>query len=65
MQPPTLHTRREAAALLRVSVATIDRLRAAGEIPFVRPSSGSVRFSDADLARFVQARTVPAGRRDR
>lgn len=47
-----LVTQAEAAELLRVSVRTVARLRAAGELPFLpgRP----VRIDTADLERYIE-----------
>lgn len=47
-----LVTQTEAAAILRVSVRTVARLRAAGELPYLpgRP----VRIETADIDRYIQ-----------
>ncbi len=46
--------KRTAAALLGVSITTVDRLVKAGRLPAVRVA-GSVRFVLADLAKYVAA----------
>ncbi len=44
----------EVAELLGVSMRTVDRLRASGQLPAVRVR-GSPRFLPADVAAYVQA----------
>jgi excisionase family DNA binding protein len=55
-----LVTKKEAAALLRISARTIDRLRAAGQLKAVRVR-GAVRFSPAEIDRFITKATVKNG----
>lgn len=50
----------EAADRLRVSTKTLRRLVAAGTIPAVRISVGSVRFDVADLDAYLAARKTEA-----
>ena len=52
----TLHTKREAAAMLRVSTRQIDRMCAARALPFVLVGTRR-RFRPADLDRFVASRS--------
>lgn len=47
-------TRREAAARLRCSLRTVDRLIASGELPTVRLGNGPARVRAADLAAYVE-----------
>ncbi len=46
----------EVAALLRVSIRTVDRLIASGQLPCVRlgESGGAVRFRMEDVRRLVE-----------
>jgi len=46
-------TRLELAALLHVSVRTVDRMIAAGEIPVRRVRGRAVRFLRADVDRYL------------
>lgn len=55
-------TRREAAAQLGVSKATLDRWRARGVGPAFYRIGGSIRYRAEDLHAFVQRVDVPAGR---
>jgi excisionase family DNA binding protein len=48
-----LMRRRVAAALMGVSVSTVDRLVRAGELPAMRVG-GSVRFALCDLEAYIQ-----------
>jgi hypothetical protein len=48
-----IHTKEEAAAILRVKVSWLERRAAARQIPFTM-LSGSYRFTDAHLAQIVQ-----------
>jgi excisionase family DNA binding protein len=51
-----LLNKREAAALLAVSVRTLDRMRSMGEIQAVRVR-GAVRFHPAVIERYVSRHT--------
>jgi excisionase family DNA binding protein len=51
-----LLTKREAAARLRVSVRSLDRLRSQGQIRTVRVR-GVVRITESDIERFVAEHT--------
>jgi predicted DNA-binding transcriptional regulator AlpA len=56
--PPIL-TQRQAAALLTLSVRTLERLRLVGTGPkFVRLSRGRIAYREEDLAAWVAARVV-------
>ena len=46
-------TRIELAALLRVSVRTVDRMIAAGELPVRRVRGRAVRFLRSDVERYL------------
>ena len=46
-------TRFELAALLRVSVRTVDRMIAAGELPVRRVRGRAVRFLRSDVERYL------------
>ena len=58
MEP--LLTKAEAAKILKVSERQIDRLREAGELACVKIGVG-VRFTGAELARYVEANTEGKG----
>jgi len=47
---------REVSTLLRVSVSTVRRLTAAGDLPHVRVSDRRPRYSATDVATFIAAR---------
>ena len=51
-----LLTKREASALLAVSIRTLDRLRSMGEIQAVKVR-GAVRFDPAAIAKYVAGHT--------
>ena len=51
-EPPCV-TRFELAALLRVSVRTVDRMIAAGELPVRRVRGRAVRFLRSDVDRYL------------
>lgn len=55
----TLHTKREAARLLRVSLRSIDNLLKARALEFIRIGR-AVRISSAAIEQFKAARTVRA-----
>jgi excisionase family DNA binding protein len=55
----SLFTKREAAARLGCSVVTIDKLRRKGDLPY-RKIGALVKFTDGDLAVFLQRAAVPA-----
>ncbi len=57
MNAPLLFTEQEAAAQLRLSTRTLRKARQAGELNFVQ-YGGSIRYSPADLARFVERNRV-------
>jgi hypothetical protein len=48
-----LLNRRKAAALIDVSVATLDRMQAAGKLPRTLSVNGGVRYRRDDLTRWV------------
>jgi excisionase family DNA binding protein len=50
-----LLSKREAAALLAISIRTLDRMRSTGEIQAVKVR-GAVRFTPAAIERYVQKR---------
>lgn len=50
-------TRFELAALLRVSVRTVDRMIAAGELPVRRVRGRAVRFLRSDVERYLSGST--------
>ena len=54
--PPCI-TRLELAALLQVSVRTVDRLIASGEIPVRRVRGKAVRFLRADVEHYLEGRS--------
>lgn len=58
-----LYTQREAAAVLRVSLSTIKRRVASGDIPTIDvgvPGSPRPRISEDALDQFIKARTNAA-----
>jgi hypothetical protein len=62
MMTNVLCDRPEAAAFLRVSLRTLDRLRDLGDLKWVR-IAGCVRFKAEDLEQFVREHTVDANHR--
>jgi excisionase family DNA binding protein len=56
----TLLTQREAAAALRISQRSLERMRVSGAsgLRFVRVGRRSVRYREEDIADYVAARTV-------
>ena len=50
-----LLTRRELAALLRISTRTLDRFRSAGLIPDPLPGPGQPRWPADDVAAWLQS----------
>lgn len=54
MTAPAVLTREEAARLMAVSVDTVDRLRAAGQIQGFRAGKRLVRFRLAELQAFME-----------
>lgn len=48
-----LLTRRNAAELLDLSVATLDRMQAAGKLPRTLVVNGGVRYRREDLVRWI------------
>ena len=55
----TLHTKREAARLLRLSLRSIDNLLKARALEFIRIGR-AVRISSDAIERFKESRTVKA-----
>ena len=51
-----LLTRQEAAAELRISTVTIDRIRKSGDLPY-RQIGGQIRFLPQDLQLYLQNST--------
>lgn len=47
-------TKKEAAALLRVSLSVIDRMMCRREIPFYKPTGGRVLFKRAEIIAWVE-----------
>lgn len=54
-----LLTKKEAAERFRVSVRSLDRLRSQGQLQTVKVG-GAVRFTEAELERFVTKNTAKA-----
>jgi hypothetical protein len=50
-----LLTRRDLAALLRISTRCLDRRRAAGEVLDALPGRGQPRWSSADVSAWIAA----------
>jgi excisionase family DNA binding protein len=57
---PAILDREGAAAYLGISTDTLDRLRAAGVIPWFRVSGRLVRFRVSDLEAYIDRQTVAA-----
>jgi excisionase family DNA binding protein len=55
---PVLFTKQEAARRLGCSVVTLDKLRRQGDLPCHRVGA-LVKFTDEDLAVFLQHAAVP------
>ncbi len=55
-EPPCV-TRLELAELLRVSVRTVDRMIAAGEIPVRRVRGKAVRFLRSDVEQYLKGQS--------
>jgi excisionase family DNA binding protein len=55
-----LLTKRETATLLRISTRTLDRLRAGGQLRATKVL-GTVRFTAAELDRFIAKHTAKNG----
>lgn len=53
--PPPLITHRDAARWLGVSERQLDRLKAAGEIPYLRIGGRSIRYRPESLATWAAA----------
>ena len=51
----------ELAEFLGVSVRSLDRLREAGAISYLRIGGGSIRFAPEDVARFIAKSRVAEG----
>ncbi|WP_084697134.1 helix-turn-helix domain-containing protein [Paracoccus marcusii] len=64
--PPLLWTPDEAAAYLKVSQKTLQRLRNRG-LPYVMISSGTIRYRPDDLTTFIEDRVqqCPTARKAR
>lgn len=56
----SLLTRKQAAHALGISVATLDRIVAAGRLPIVRVTQRSIRIRADDVQQFVNDRVVNA-----
>jgi len=54
-----MRTKQEAAKILRIHVDGIDRLRRRGELR-ARKIGNLIRFTDEDLAEFINRRREPA-----
>jgi excisionase family DNA binding protein len=50
-----LLTRRDVANLFRCSIMSIIRLEAAGKLPAVRISAGSVRYRRTDVQSYIES----------
>jgi len=53
-----LLTSKQAAELLNISVRTLDRLREANAIGYIRVSAGCIRFREEDCKTFMNTRYV-------
>ncbi len=60
--PPLLLTARQAAQVLAISPRKVWSLTASGEVPHVRIGR-SVRYSTADLQRWIDERRIGGGSR--
>ena len=56
-ESPACLTRLEVAVLLQVSVRTVDRMIACGEIPVRRVHGKAVRFLRADVEHYLKERS--------
>lgn len=56
----TLLDRKQAAALLTLSVRTLDRYVTQRLVPYVKFPGGAVRFKKADLLKWIEKKTVKA-----
>jgi excisionase family DNA binding protein len=56
---PRILTRREAACYLRITLAELDELRRAGEVPFYNVC-GNIRIVTADVEKFLLSKRVAA-----
>lgn len=54
-----LLTKSEAAELLKVSITTLDRLTASGELPSIRISSRCIRYTPEALEAYASERSKP------
>ena len=54
-------TAKQAAKYMNISVRTLDRLRDAGEIGYIRMSRGCIRFKEEDCRDFLNKHYVQAG----
>ncbi|WP_417396883.1 helix-turn-helix domain-containing protein [Gimesia chilikensis] len=57
--PPLLLTEKQASELLNCCERTVSRMRQSGEIPFLK-LRGAIRYSRADLLKFIESRSVTA-----
>ncbi len=64
MTPPEIMNKREVAAYLRITVPTVDELRAAGKLKSFKLGERSVRFRKSDIDAYI-ARLVKAEDRRR
>jgi excisionase family DNA binding protein len=56
IDPTALLSPLEVSGLLGVSVATVKRLTASGQLPHVQVSSRRPRYAAADVARFIASK---------
>ena len=59
---PVCMTRKEVAEHLRVSVRTVDRMIASGQLPVRRVRGRAVRFLRSDVERYLHGDTNRTGR---
>ncbi|HEY6700560.1 MAG TPA: helix-turn-helix domain-containing protein [Pseudolabrys sp.] len=56
-----VHTRKETARILGVSVKTLQRMEARGELPRVQISPRIIGYRHSVIEKFLDARTAGAG----
>lgn len=56
-----LFKKKQAAAYLNISTHTLDRLRAARKISYIKLSEGCIRFKESDCLAFIKSAYVKAG----
>ena len=61
LNPDKLFTKKQAAAYLNISTHTLDRLRAARKISYIKFSEGCIRFKESDCLAFIKSTYVKAG----